>query len=184
METEGKIPLYGAIELRAEMDARIKTMESLRPEGEGRGLFRERDTETQPAPDFDLAKIEAEIEHFKRRRRRLNAVIQEANHRTFVEADGRTLTLAEALELRKETHADIGRLATELRDAAWLRVIHKEERDVVRNSPRSFGLIMELLEGRRLLFRNLVAAVHDANHRTLIDYHNENNSGGQGKRDV
>jgi hypothetical protein len=173
METEGKLPLYEAVELRAEMEARIKTLESLRPEGEGRGLFRERDAETQPAPGFDLASIETGIEFLKARRRRLNALIQEANHRTIVDADGRALTLAEALELRKETNADIGRLATELRDAAWLRIIHKEERDVVRNPPRSFSLIMELLEGRRRLFRRLVKAIHEANHRTILNFRDE-----------
>lgn len=172
METDRKLPLYEAVELRSEMEARIKTMESLRAENEGRGLFRERDTETRPAPGFDLARIETEIDHLKACRRRLNAVIQEANHRTLVEADGRTLTLAEALELRKETNADIGRLAMELREAAWLRVIHKEERDVVRSSPRTFGFIIELLEARRLLFRRLITAIHDANHQAVVDFHN------------
>lgn len=173
METKGKLPLYEAIELRAEMEARIKTMEALRPERESRGLFREHDEETQPAPGFDLVKIESEIEELKARRRRLNAIIQEANHRTTLQADDRTLTLAEALELRKETNVDIGRFANELRDAAWLRVIHKEERDVVRQSPRSFELIMDALEGRRLLFRRLITAIHDANHRTVVEFRNE-----------
>lgn len=170
MNTEVKLPLYEAVELRAEMDARIKTLEALRPEREGRGLFREHDEETQPAPGFDLVKIESEVEQLKARRRRLNAIIQEANHRTVVETDDRKLTLAEALELRKETNADIGRFANELKDAAWLRVIHKEERDVVRQSPRSFGLVMDFLERRRLLFRRLITAIHDANHRTVVEF--------------
>lgn len=173
MTMAGKIPLYEAIELRAEMDARIKTMESLRPEREGRLLYRERDGETQPAPDFDLVDVEEKIERLKRRRRRLNALIQEANHRTRVEMDDHVLTLAEALEFRKETNSDIGRLSNELHDAAWLRVIHKEERDVVRNAPRSFKIVMDFLEERRLLFRRLVTAIHEANHRTIVEFYNE-----------
>lgn len=173
MGTEEELPLYEAVELRSEMEARIKTMESLRPEQESRGFFRERETEIQPAPGFDLAKIEAEIERLKAQRRRLNAAIQEANHRTTVKVDDRTLTLAEALELRKETNADIGRLASELRDAAWLRVIHKEERDVVRNSPRSFDFISQTLEERRLLFRRLITSIHDANHQTVVNFHSK-----------
>lgn len=62
MKAGGKLPLYEAIELRSEMDARIKTMESLRPEREDRSLFRERDAEVQPAADFDLTAVEAEVD--------------------------------------------------------------------------------------------------------------------------
>jgi hypothetical protein len=170
MSKKEKVPLYAAIELRAEMEARIKTLESLRPQREGRFLYRERDEETQPAPDFDLANIESELEQLKASRRRLNAVIQEANHKTSIKNDNLTLTLAEALELRKETNTDIGRLATELHDAAWLRIIHKEERDVVKNSPRSFKKISDSLEERRLLFRRLIRAIHEANHQVSIEF--------------
>lgn len=170
MKAEGKLPLYEAIELRSEMDVRIKTMEGLRPEREERGLFRERDAEVQPAADFNLAVVEAEIERLKANRRRLNAVIQQVNHQTAVKVDDSEFTLAEALELRKETNKDIGRLANELNEAAWLRVIHKEERDVVRNPQRPFKTIMDLLEERRILFRQLVTAIHEANHRTIVQF--------------
>lgn len=163
-----KLPLYEAIELRAETEARIKTLEALRPDRGGRSFLRDRDEETQTSPGFDLARIEEEIEELKTRRRRLNAVIQEANHKTTIKNDDHTLTLAEALELRKETNADIERLATELREAAWLRIIHKEERDVVRNPPRSFGVVMDLLESRRLIFRRLIKAIHEVNHKTIV----------------
>ena len=165
------ITLYEAIELRAEMEARIKTMELLRPEREERGIFRGSDTEVQPASGFDLVSIEAQIENLKTLRRKINAVIQEANHKTRVGADGQTFSLAEALELRKETNENIGRLSTELRNAAWLRVIHKEERDVVRSPSRSFELVMKLLEEHRIRFRSLVGAIHDANHQTRINFY-------------
>ena len=170
---KNNITLYEAIELSAEMGARIQRMESLRPEREERGFFRDSDAEVQAALGFDLASIEAEIERFKMLRRKLNAVIQEANHKIKVEADCQTLSLAEALELRKETNENIGRLSAELRHAAWLRVIHKEERDVVRNPTRSFELVKNLLEEHRLRFRSLVAAIHDANHQTSVNFYEQ-----------
>ena len=153
-----KLKLFEALELRAEYDARMKTLTECLPEkreNRGRFLIREDDVVTRPAPGFDPGKARQEIATLEQKKRKLNAAIQETNFRNAVELEGRSLSLAEALDVRKGLSTRIGELHALVTSAAWERVIYKEGRDIVQQSHLDYASCSRDLDRARLDFREL-----------------------------
>jgi len=82
----------------------------------------------RPSPDFDVGAAREELKRLELRRRKLNAAIQQANFQHRVEHAGDSLTLSEALDVRKGLNEAIGELHSQLVGSAWQRVIYKEDR--------------------------------------------------------
>jgi len=171
-----KLKLFEALELRAEYDARTKTLAECLPEkreNRGRFLYREDEVVNRPAPGFDMAKVRDEIAALEQKRRKLNAAVQETNFRNTVEIQGHTLSLAEALDLRKALNTKIGDLHAQVTGAAWERVIYKEGRDIVQESHLDYARCVADLDRARLEFRELNRKLRAASFVLEVDFRDE-----------
>lgn len=169
----GKLYLYEALELRAAFDREIRLLGRLiKPEEGRRGAFlTDRDnTELRAAPGFVLADTEARLKGLKAKRLKLNEAIQVANFRAEIPFDGEPVSLARALELRKALLQDLEQLAERAQEAAYVRILHKEERDIEKVPPRSFADAYADYEETQDRFRTLVTALHRANHEVTVTF--------------
>jgi len=108
-DKDERLKLYEALELRSELDARIKTIKDCLPEARQnrKGLFSFReDGNRRPSPEFDVVAARAGLKRLELRRRKLNSAIQHANFQHRIEHDGDSMTLSEALVVRKELAVD------------------------------------------------------------------------------
>lgn len=178
-DEKGNIFLYEALELRGEFDGRIKTLKESLPENRygndgGSALRWGGDiSKAVPAPDVDAAALRAQLKALEYKRRKLNAAIQEANFRNTVLVQNETLTIAEALELRKEKRDSIAELHRRATSAAFVRVIHKEDRDIREEPPFRFTEVFGELGDARRSFRALNRALRRASFHTAIDFRDE-----------
>ena len=175
-DDKGKLYLFEALELRGEYDGRISTLRACLPktvsEDRTYGLFGG-GMQSKPAAGVDLAKLSEDLKALEYKRRKLNAAIQQANLQATISEDAEELTLAEALDLRKATGESIKELHKQVASSASVRIIHKEDRDIVEEPPFSFVDCNRELDQARLRFRNLNRALRRASHRTTIDFRDE-----------
>ena len=174
--SQERLKLYEALELRSELEARIKTIRDCLPEARKNRdrLFTLReDGKRRPSPDFDPAAARERLARLELRRRKLNTAIQQANFQHQVEHEEESLTLSEALEERKRLNESIGELHTQLVDSAWQRVIYKEDRDIVEESELSYAECSERLEAARLAFRSLNRGLRAASFEVPVDFRDE-----------
>lgn len=165
--------LFEAIELRNEYDRHITLIEQLIT-GDDRGVFYRSDEEDkEPADDFDALLFKQELKKLQTKRVKLNQAIQKANFTYTFGYDGEKITLAEALEIRKNLLADTEALSKQVVEAAYKRIIHKEERDIVRNARYSFTQSYEQYQDTLKKLRKLVHAIHILNHESTVDFKDE-----------
>lgn len=175
-EQRERLRLYEALELRSELDARIKILKDCLPEARQnrKGFFSLReDGNSRPSPDFDLDDARKRLKRLELRRRKLNAAIQQANFQHRIEHEGDSMTLAEALEVRKGLNEAIGELHSQLVESAWQRVIYKEDRDIVEESELSYTECSERLETARLAFRSLNRQLRAASFDVSVEFTDE-----------
>ena len=178
MPTEqNKLYLYEALELRAEYDARIKTFRDCLPETRRNrdrlGVYRNDEEQLRAADDFDMAVVRESLRALEHKRRKLNNAIQRANYAHNVTADGESLDLSEALEVRKGLSDRIGELHTQSVQSAYVRVIYKEDRDIVEPNDATFADSMAQLESARRAFRDLNRALRAASFTVVVDFTDE-----------
>ena len=178
MPTEqNRLYLYEALELRAEYDARIKTFRDCLPETRRNrdqlGMYRNDEQQLRAADGFDVAAVQESLRALEHKRRKLNNAIQRANYAHTVSANGETLDLSEALELRKGLSDRIGELHTQGVQSAYVRVIYKEDRDIVEPNDATFAASMEQLDTARQAFRHLNRALRAASFTVVVDFADE-----------
>jgi len=120
--------------LRSAYDRHIKLLESLITESEPEpdSMFRRsREEEKEPADDFDLKEMEDELKKLQTKRVKLNQAIQAANFENKIDFRDNEISIAEALELRKNVLSDIDAIRQRVLKSAYKRIIHKEKRDIV-----------------------------------------------------
>jgi hypothetical protein len=79
---------------------------------------------------------------------------------------GRVVTLNEAIQVAN-FHS------SQTVEAAYTRVIHKEERDIVKEPPRRFEASYGDYERTLARLRRLVTALHRANHLVTVAFRDE-----------
>lgn len=174
--TDRTLKLYEALELRAEYDARIKTLKDCLPESrENRGWLRSvrDDKHRRPSPDYDPAQARDDLKRLELKRRKLNTAIQQTNFRHEFDHGGDSITLSEALEARKALNEQIGELHSQVVTSAWQRVIYKEDRDIVEENEISYSDSVERLDRARLAFRDLNRKLRAASFEVTVDFHDE-----------
>lgn len=170
------LKLYEALELRAEYDARIKTLRDCLPESRSnRDLFSRRDDEftRRPAPGFAVAGAREQLRALEVKRRKLNTAIQQANFGHRLEHGGDDVSLTEALETRKALNTRLGELHTQVVDAAYQRVLHKEERDIVEENELPYGDCRARLDEARVEFRQLNRRIRAASFEVEVGFVDE-----------
>jgi hypothetical protein len=176
-DATNRLLLYEALELRAEYDARIKTLKDCLPEAKAnRGRFsmlREDDGQYRPSPDFDVTEVREQLRALEFKRRKLNSAIQQANFHHQIDLHGETLTLNEALEIRKGLNEQLGELHTQVVKAAYQRVIYKEDRDIVEPNELSYTDSVQALDRARVAFRELNRKIRAAGFEVSVAFKDE-----------
>jgi hypothetical protein len=177
MTEKRKLYIYEALELRAEYDARIKTLKDTLPETRQNRdrLFYTRDDDgrRRPSPDFDMAEVRRQLRKLEVKRRKLNSAIQQANFNSRVDYRGESINLNEALETRKSLNEQIGELHTQVVNSAYEKVIYKEGRDIVEENELSYTNSVNDLDYARLAFRELNRKLRKASFDTLVEFEDE-----------
>lgn len=175
-DKKGNLYLFEAIELRGEYDRHIKLLQDLIEEtGAGKGgLFsRKDDEEREPAADFDLKKLEERLKKLQTKRVKLNQGIQKTNFETQIDYNGEKISIAEALEIRKNLLADKKAISESVMDSACKRIIYKEERDIVHEPKRPFKETYKDFQKNLRNLRHLANQIHIANHKSAINFKDE-----------
>jgi len=168
--------LYEALELRSEYDARIKTLKDCLPESKqnrDRFSFTRDDGMRRPSPDFDVASARKDLRKIEIKRRKLNSSIQRANFNHFINFNGDSSNLSEALEMRKALNEQIGEFHNQVVTSSYQKVIYKEGRDIVEENEISYTDAVKNLEQARLAFRELNRKLRLASFETLADFQDE-----------
>jgi hypothetical protein len=168
--------LFEAIELRKEYDRSIKLMEELLVEGDNGNerIFRSREEdEKEPAPGFDAKKIEVDLKKLKVKRLKLNQAIQEANFKYQIDLNGDSISIAEALEVRKNLLNDIKSISQRVIGSAYKRIIYKEKRDIVKNPRQPFQKVYDSYADTINKIRNIITSIHIANHNNIVTFKEE-----------
>jgi hypothetical protein len=172
----GRLYLYEALELRSAYDREIRLLGRLvRPEdGRRNSLFAQRDAvDLRPAAGFGTQEHEARLKRLKVKRLKLNEAVQLANFRSEMPFDGESVSLARALELRKALLQELEQLAERAQESAYVRIVHKEERDIEKTPPRPFAQAYDEYEKALGRFRALVTGLHRANHEVTVAFRDE-----------
>jgi hypothetical protein len=176
-DAKNRLFLYEALELRAEYDACIKTLKEYLPKAkQNRNRFavlRDDDGQYRPSPDFNVAEAREQLRKLEIKRRKLNSAIQQANFQYQIDVQGETLTLNEALEMRKGLNERLGELHTQVVNAAYQRVIYKEDRDIVEPNELSYADSVKALEAMRVAFRELNRKIRAAAFAVGVDFLDE-----------
>ena len=176
-DERNKLYLYEALELRAEYDARMKTLKDCLPEtkqNRNRSFFdRDEKGHQRPSAAFNVSEVRDQLKALEYKRRKLNSAVQQTNFLHQIEFDGDTITLNEALELRKGLNAQLGDLHTQVVDAAYERVIYKEDRDIVEPNALSYAECVQNLDRVRVSFRDLNRKLRAASFDVVVDFQDE-----------
>lgn len=175
-DEKGNLYLFEAIELRNEYDRHIKLLELLIEEKQSKSdrLFHTREEEErEPSAGFNPKTIEESLKKIQTKRVKLNQAIQVANFQCQLDYQGEQVSIAEALELRKNLLADLKAVAQRVENSAYKRIIHKEERDIVHEPRHGFQQSYDEYQNTLKKFRQLVTQIHIANHKHVVSFKDE-----------
>jgi len=176
-DPQQQLLLYEALELRAEYDARMKTLKDCLPEGQqprDRFAFAHADdSRTRPSPEFDVAAAREQLRTLEFKRRKLNNAIQQANFQHQLQIGEDPVTLSEALELRKGLNTQLGELHTQVVKAAYQRVIYKEDRDIVEPTDLPYTQCVQRLDDTRVAFREVNRKIRAAAFAVRVAFRDE-----------
>ena len=174
-DKKGNLYLYEAIELRNEYDRHVELLEGLlgSESSKRRGLFNDDNEDKDPAADFDQKETEERLKKLQTKRVKLNQEIQKTNFGTQIEYEGSEISIAEALEIRKNLLGDIKGISARVEKSSYRRVIHKEGRDIVQEPRHKFTETYGEYQDSLRHFRRLVTQIHTANHSATVSYKDE-----------
>lgn len=174
-ESNKQLLLHEAIALRHEYDERIKFWQGFAGEDAERNRFLsvEREEKKEPAKGFKLSDTEDELKKVQSKRVKINQEIQKANYNTQIEFLGEIISLAEALEIRKNLKKDAELLQAQAHKAAYKIIIHKEERDIAHEPKHDYAETRDKYLALLKNLRHLEGQLHEANHKTLVGYRDE-----------
>jgi len=175
-DEKGNLYVFEAIELRNEYDRHIKLLEQLVKDEQtqqDRLFHRSEEEKREPSADFDQRQIEERLKKLQTKRVKLNQAIQVTNFESQVEYQEDQISLAEALEIRKNLLADIAASSQRVVNSAYKRIIHKEERDIVHEPRHSFQQSYAEFQEKVRTLRHLITQIHRANHRNVVKFKDE-----------
>jgi hypothetical protein len=175
-DSKGNLFLFEAILLRNEYDRYVKLLEKL-IDGEQKsseGFFRTRDEEKlEPASGFNQKEIEEELVKIKVKRIKLNLAVQTANYKYQIDYQGEKISIAEALEIRKNLLTDIGSASQRVADSAFKRIIHKEERDIIHEPKHPFKQSYDIFCENLKKLRTLIILIDNVNYKSIVNFREE-----------
>jgi len=177
MSDTNNLYIFEALALRDEFDAHISLLKSIcgtSDEPKSRIFSRSDDTECRiPSDTFDEKAINESLKKLQTKRLKLNNEIQSVNFSTKLTLEGETISIAEALEIKKSLKQEISDLANRTSSSAFSTVIHKEERDIIEKPRNLFSESYESYKTALKRFRHIEELIHKANHATTVSFKNE-----------
>ncbi|WP_372370924.1 hypothetical protein [Candidatus Uabimicrobium sp. HlEnr_7] len=170
-DSKRKLMLYEALELRSEYEKRIETCRACLPEFKAHS--RQADVVFKVSPDFNAKTMRESFKKLEFKASKINIAIQQANFLNKIKLDNESITISEALEIRKKLNGQIQELHSQLVKSAYQRVIYKDDRDIVEPNEVSFTECSEGLEKARLRFRDLNRKIRRASFEIEIDFLDE-----------
>jgi hypothetical protein len=173
---KGNLYLFEAIELRSEYDRQIKLLEELIEDNQDKSdrFFHNKDEEErEPSSDFNQKELEEDLKKLQTKRVKLNQAIQAANFKYQIDYDGEKISIAEALEIRKNLLADIKAISQRVVNSAYKRIIHKEERDIVHEPKHFFKQVFDDYQNSLKKIRTIVTQIHIINFRSTVNFKEE-----------
>ena len=173
---KGNLYLFEAIELRNEYDRHIKLLEKLIEGDQNKSdrFFSNKDEEErEPASDFNQKELEEELKKLKVKRVKLNQAMQSANFKYQIDYDGEKISIAEALEIRKNLLKDIEAISQRVISSAYKRILHKEKRDIVHEPKHSFKQVYDSYCSNLRIIRTVITQIHIINLGSIIDFKEE-----------
>jgi hypothetical protein len=167
--------LFEAMELRNEYERHIKALEQVLGSDDTKRdrLFSRNEEEKSPSQDFHVEIIEDKLKKLQTKRVKLNQAVQVANFTYLIDYASEKISLAEALELRKNLLADLDALAQRVNQSAYKRIIHKEGRDIIHEPRHAFAKVYQDYQATLKRFRELVTSIHRANHLATVKFKDE-----------
>ena len=96
-DNNDQLLLYEALELRAEYESRIKTLQDCLPEAQKSsnrfGFNRDDQVVKRPSADFDPSVVRKTVKNLEYKHRKLNSAVQVSNFTTTIEYDGDKINL-------------------------------------------------------------------------------------------
>ncbi len=175
-DEKGNLYLFEAVELRNEFDRHIKLLEHILDidvDRTDRFLRSSEDETKEPSNDFHPKEIEEQLKKIQTKRVKLNQAIQAANFTNQLKYNGEEITIAEALEIRKNLLAELDSMTGKIKSSAYKQVIHKEERDIIKKSKHSFEEVYNEFKVKIIKLRELINLVHYANHTNIVKFKEE-----------
>lgn len=173
-DKKGNLYLYEAIELRSEFDRHLELLENLTTETIQRSRFViHNDEDKDPAEGFDQKDIDDILKKLRTKRIKLNQEIQKTNFEAKIEFKGDNISLAEALDIRKNLLEETKTVAGRVEKSSYRRVIHKEERDIVQEPRYSFSKTYREYKDNISILRMLVNRIHALNHQSTVNFKDE-----------
>jgi len=175
-DIKNKLYLYEAIELRREYELRNKILNDLLSKQFGNIKEYRRHYDVQKfvkIPELDISEIRKKIRKIEFKKRKLHVAIQKINNTSKLTINKETMTLNEAVHLRKATHDRIKILRNLLNDAAYKKIIYKEGRNIEKIPYESFKETEEQLESNLLLFRELNRRIRKISFEKTVDFKDE-----------
>ena len=173
---KGNLYLFEAIELRNEYDRHIKLLENLLGDDQAKGdrFFQKgNEEEKEAAADFNQKELEEKLKKLQTKRVKLNQEIQMANFKVQIDYNGEKISIAEALEIRKNLLADNEAISQRALGSAYKRIIHKEERDIVHEPKHSFKKTYEDFQNNLKKLRHVITQIHVVNHENIVNFKDE-----------
>jgi len=171
-ENPKKLYIYEALELQREYEERIKILSKLISDL-NHIIHEYRDDDTirlVPISDMNQSEVKDKIRELEYKQRKLNNAIQYTNQNQTIEINNETMTLAEALHLKKSTGNKIKINQKELKSASYGRIIYKENRDIKELPGLSFNETEKRLEYNYLLFREINIKLRKISFEVTIDF--------------
>lgn len=167
--------LFQALTLRVEFDRRIVLLEKFFEKTDRDFSFRTGETseKKEPVAEFVLSEVENELKKLQTKRVKLNQEIQKANFTNTLNFKGEEVSLAEALDIRKQLKKEIDILSKRVNESAYKRIVHKEERDIAHEPEHSFRKAKMEYELAVTEIRRIEDLLHIANHKTVVNFREE-----------
>ncbi len=175
-DQKGNLYVHEAVALRNEYDSHVNMLKKLladQNDKSGGFISRKDDEIKQPVEDFSHAEFEDTLKKVQTKRLKLNHEIQGSNFAVKFNFEGSSISITEALEIRKSIKSDIEALYSKAVDSAYNTIIHKEGRDIIDKPRHSFMKIYtEYLDTLKKL-RRLEGGIHNANHNNTVNFKDE-----------
>jgi len=172
-DSKNYLYLYEALELRREYEKRLNYLETFFHNPTDTKVVMSYNENYTIESQYDRSKFRDSIQLLETKKRKINSAIQQLNHNTKIDINNETMSLSEALYLRKLTIKKITELKDTLKTALYSRIIYKEERTIEEPPVASFKKLEEELELNLLLFRELNRKLRRATYEKTVNFANE-----------